>query len=60
MRDSERERARDRILAQARAVDSRCHFVAPDRPDQKQINIAERCAGKKIILLGLPGAFTPC
>ena len=25
-----------------------------------QINIAERCAGKKVLLLGLPGAFTPC
>ncbi len=27
-------------------------------PSEK-INLAERCAGKKIILLGLPGAFTP-
>ena len=25
----------------------------------EKINLAERCAGKKIILLGLPGAFTP-
>ena len=24
-----------------------------------KVNIAERAAGKKIILLGLPGAFTP-
>ena len=29
-------------------------------PDQKHINLLERCAGKKIILLGLTGAFTPC
>ena len=28
--------------------------------DQEKVNMAERCAGKKIILLGLPGAFTPC
>jgi peroxiredoxin len=25
----------------------------------EKINIAERAAGKKIILVGLPGAFTP-
>ena len=25
----------------------------------EKINIAERIAGKKVILLGLPGAFTP-
>ena len=25
----------------------------------EKINLAERCAGKKIILLGLPGAYTP-
>ena len=24
------------------------------------VNLADRCAGKKILLLGLPGAFTPC
>ena len=28
--------------------------------DQIQINMAERCKGKKVLLLGLPGAFTPC
>lgn len=27
---------------------------------QVQINMADRCAGKKILVLGLPGAFTPC
>ena len=26
----------------------------------KKIDLAERCKGNKIILLGLPGAFTPC
>ena len=25
----------------------------------EKINLAERCAGKKIILLGLPGVYTP-
>lgn len=25
-----------------------------------QVNLAERCAGKTVVLLGLPGAFTPC
>lgn len=28
--------------------------------DQQKVNLAERCAGKKTLLLGLPGAFTPC
>ena len=28
-------------------------------PDPKRINIADYCAGKKVILVGLPGAFTP-
>ena len=28
--------------------------------DQEKVNMAERCAGKKVLLLGLPGAFTPC
>lgn len=28
-------------------------------PEGKKVNIAERAAGKKIILVGLPGAFTP-
>jgi peroxiredoxin len=28
-------------------------------PDPKKINIADYCAGKKVILVGLPGAFTP-
>ena len=26
----------------------------------KSVNIKEYAAGKKIILMGLPGAFTPC
>jgi len=26
----------------------------------KAVDIAERCKGKKVIILGLPGAFTPC
>jgi peroxiredoxin len=26
----------------------------------EKINLAERCAKGKRILLGLPGAFTPC
>eukprot|EP00746_Dinoflagellata_sp_MGD_P160800 gnl/MRDRNA2_/MRDRNA2_87717_c0_seq1.p1 gnl/MRDRNA2_/MRDRNA2_87717_c0~~gnl/MRDRNA2_/MRDRNA2_87717_c0_seq1.p1 ORF type:complete len:126 (-),score=31.93 gnl/MRDRNA2_/MRDRNA2_87717_c0_seq1:869-1246(-) len=25
-----------------------------------KVNMAERCKGKKVIILGLPGAFTPC
>jgi len=28
--------------------------------DIGKVNLAERCAGRKVILLGLPGAFTPC
>ena len=28
-------------------------------PDVAKINIAEHCAGKNVILVGLPGAFTP-
>ena len=26
----------------------------------EKIDIAERCKNRKLILLGLPGAFTPC
>ena len=29
-------------------------------PDQQKVDLAELCKGSKIILLGLPGAFTPC
>jgi len=25
-----------------------------------KVNMAERCKGKTVIILGLPGAFTPC
>jgi hypothetical protein len=28
-------------------------------PDVAKINIAEHCAGKNVIIVGLPGAFTP-
>jgi peroxiredoxin len=28
-------------------------------PDVKKINIAEYCADKNVIIVGLPGAFTP-
>ena len=28
-------------------------------PDVENINVAEYCAGKNVILVGLPGAFTP-
>jgi len=28
-------------------------------PDPKQINITDYCAGKNVIIVGLPGAFTP-
>jgi hypothetical protein len=28
-------------------------------PDVKKINIADHCAGKNVIVVGLPGAFTP-
>jgi alkyl hydroperoxide reductase subunit AhpC len=28
-------------------------------PDVKKINISDYCAGKNVILVGLPGAFTP-
>jgi len=26
----------------------------------KPVNLAEYCANKKVIIMGLPGAFTPC
>lgn len=26
----------------------------------EKVNMAERTKGKKVIILGLPGAFTPC
>jgi 2-Cys peroxiredoxin 5 len=26
----------------------------------KKVNMAERLQGKKVIIMGLPGAFTPC
>ena len=28
-------------------------------PGPKEVNFAQRCKGRRIILLGLPGAFTP-
>jgi len=28
-------------------------------PDVEKINVAEYCAGKNVIIVGLPGAFTP-
>jgi peroxiredoxin len=28
-------------------------------PDVKKINITDYCAGKNVIIVGLPGAFTP-
>jgi hypothetical protein len=28
-------------------------------PDVKKINIAEYCSGKNVVVVGLPGAFTP-
>ena len=28
-------------------------------PDVKKINISDYCAGKNVIIVGLPGAFTP-
>jgi hypothetical protein len=28
-------------------------------PDVENINVAEYCAGKNVIIVGLPGAFTP-
>jgi hypothetical protein len=28
-------------------------------PDPKKINITDYCAGKNVIIVGLPGAFTP-
>jgi hypothetical protein len=28
-------------------------------PDVETINVAEYCSGKNVIIVGLPGAFTP-
>ena len=28
-------------------------------PGPKEVNFAQRCKGRRVILLGLPGAFTP-
>ena len=28
-------------------------------PAPKEVNFAHRCKGRRVILLGLPGAFTP-
>jgi len=28
-------------------------------PDPDMINVAEYCAGKNVVIVGLPGAFTP-
>ena len=28
-------------------------------PDVEKINVAEYCSGKNVIIVGLPGAFTP-
>jgi hypothetical protein len=38
-------------------VELHTQFGAPG-PDSR-INLADRCKGKKVILVGLPGAFTP-
>jgi peroxiredoxin len=32
----------------------------PEGFDAEHFDLAEICAGKKVVLLGLPGAFTPC
>jgi peroxiredoxin len=39
------------------SVELHTSFGLPD--DSNRINLAERCKGKKVIVLGLPGAFTP-
>jgi hypothetical protein len=39
------------------SVELHTGFGLPD--DTNRINLAERCKGKKVIVMGLPGAFTP-
>jgi peroxiredoxin len=39
------------------SVELHTKFGAPDA--DSRVDLAERCKGKKVILVGLPGAFTP-
>jgi hypothetical protein len=49
----------DRVL---QAVGDKIPSVELDHgfAEMVKVDLAERCAGRKVILLGLPGAFTPC
>ncbi len=56
-------------LVGMQAIHSTFAFAAPAKlpsvevmqgfPDVEKINVADYCAGKNVIIVGLPGAFTP-
>ena len=45
------------VGTKVKAVQMHTKFGAP--ADDTRVNLADRCNGKKVILVGLPGAFTP-
>jgi hypothetical protein len=59
---ADRERANLRPHRTLQAVGDKIPSIELDHgfAEMVKVDLAERCAGRKVILLGLPGAFTPC